>query len=129
MVSFHTFLPSDSFGRTSSSTDWGASFHPEGRPSFIADPDNGRLSVGINASPSEDTAYLIEYSNSPIFFVGTVQSERIDFGSNNIIIDGLATQYKSKCYVRVKKIMKDSTGAEVVGSSWGTTVRASKVSE
>ncbi len=100
-----------------------ASIKPEA-VNAILDSENSILQVGVNAEPSDDTAYEVEYSNN-LLFTGLVEKAIIDYNENNITINDLASQYKSKCYVRVRKIMEDSTGEEIE-CAWGKTVRASK---
>lgn len=81
----------------------------------------GKLAVRTNESADADTAYEIQYSTNMLFWGGNT-TITTDYNETSYTSDEL---YGSKYYVRVRRIMKDSTGAGVKGT-WGPTIRASK---
>lgn len=82
---------------------------------------NKSLSVTIKESVNPEYGYQVQYSTN-MLFAGTSTTVSTEYGENTL---STTLQYGSKYYVRVRRIMKDSTGRDVYGP-WSSTVRASK---
>ncbi|MCR5155663.1 MAG: hypothetical protein K6C96_03150 [Butyrivibrio sp.] len=91
--------------------------------SVTASLKDRKLTVNTNETGNEAVAYEVQYSTNMFFITGTVTS-KIDYNKTALETNVSGSKY----YVRVRKIMKDSTKSEVAGK-WSSTVRASKTAD
>ncbi|MBE5825946.1 MAG: hypothetical protein E7307_04845 [Butyrivibrio sp.] len=122
-LSSYTALSTKNNGSVTAYAIW-HKVDPAKPTSVTAALNAGKLTVNTNESENEAVAYEVQYSTNMFFITGTVTS-KIEYNNTALEINNVSG---SKYYVRVRKIMRDSTKSEVAGK-WSSTVRASKTAD